>query len=582
MKKRLIAFVSMLLAFVLCFALVACDGQTPTTNNPNGPEPPVGPGGDPINPPAGMSSMTVEQALNAVGKLFADEDGWKGTASYKLSTANTDELKDTVGLEKRGNRVEITIGDESLIYDMTTGYGYYKEVSGYYASQMTPGGVVDYARYLVGGALTDELTGATFYYNKETGAASFELDLAKKINDALAPLYDAYKKGKNVNALLNAYCLQYTKMSFDDLYTAVKTVVAAYKDYTVNDVLLSLKAAGLDLLAILEENGIVISKEEMEVFGPRKIKEMVAGAYVYINNMMADMTADDETSEVEGGMESMLTELLNAMFMEEYDEKTINEAFTSIEAMIEGVLAMNVKTTIDSNKEMLPNELYVMIQNGVKIEALKLNVTAVFDKDKNVTELNFTAEFKHDYKGTTEGLDVLADNNYYAEAGLKIEEYTTDIGGFEFELVEGGADISATVSYIVYSPDGQTVSAYLELGGANGIVESIDVYVGNLLEEPEMVTNANTVTFNTITSCVEFKGELIAAFFNEDTEAGYTITAVLHYEDVDLTTTVMLVYLNDDMDQLSALAQNVIGAITAPTDPDVPSIDDGDYEEIYA
>ncbi len=566
----------MLLAFVLCFALVACDGQTPPTNNPDGPEQPIGPG-DPINPPAGMASMTVEQALNAVGKLFSDEDGWKGTASYKLSTADTDELKDTVGLEKRGNRVEIKLGDDqSLIYDMTTGYAYEKRGDGYYASQLTSGGMVDYVRYLVGGALTDELAGAMFNYDKETGTAIFELDLAKKVNDALAPLYDAYKKGKNVNALLNAYCLQYINMSFDDIYTAVKTLVESYKDYTVNDVLVSLKAAGLDLLAILEENGIVIGQEEMEVFGPRKIKEIVAGAYVYINNMMAGMTADAGTSEVEDGMESVLAELLNAMFMEEYDDKTIDEAFTSIEAMIEGVLAMNVKTTIDGYKDTLPNELYVMIQNGVKFEALKLNVTAVFDKDRNVSELNVKAEFKHDYKGATEGLDVLADNNYYAEANFNVEEYTTDIDGFEFALEEGGVDLYAPLAHIVYSPDGTTVSVYLELGGAKVIVESIDVYVGSLLEEPTMVSNANTVTFNTITSCVEFSGELIAAFFNEETEAGYTITAVLHYEgDSDLTTTVNLVYLNDDIDQLSDLAQKVIGAITAPSDPSIG-------EEVYA
>ena len=117
MKKRLIAFVSMLMAFVLCFALVACDGQAPTTDNTD-PKDPIKPG------PTTTASMTVKQALNAVDKLLTGEDGWKGEASYKLSTANTDELKDTVKLDKRGNRVEVAIGEESMILDMETGYAY--------------------------------------------------------------------------------------------------------------------------------------------------------------------------------------------------------------------------------------------------------------------------------------------------------------------------------------------------------------------------------------------------------------------------------------------------------------------------
>lgn len=575
MKKRLIAFVSMLMAFVLCFALVACDGQTPTKTptDPNDPNKPIKP------EPTTTASMTVKQALNAVDKLLTGDDGWKGEASYKLSTANTDELTDAVKLDKRGNCVEIAIGEESIIFDMGTGYAYYKEMSGYYASQMMFGGAVDYARYLVSGQLTDELTAASFKYDKQTGAAHFELDLAEKINNALAPLYDAYKKDKTVKALLNDYCTQYLNMTFDDIYTAIKTAVVAYKDKTVDEVLLTLKGLGLDIIALLKENGVEVTEKEMEIYGSRKIKEMVAGAYVYIMEMMEETTAEGDEPELGeaegGGMETVMAELMNAMFMEEYDDDTIDEAFNSIETMIGGMLEIKVKKTIDDLAAQLPPELYVMIQNGVKFEELKVEMNAVFDKDNNISELNVAAAFKHDYKGETDGLKVLADNNYNAEATLKIDEYT-DAEPFDIEFAEGGVNLNSDVTYIVYNLDGKNVSVYFELGGQEFNVTDIKLYVGNLFdEEPEQVTNAYAVQFNAGTSCFEFSGEFVAKFWDENAKPGDAIMAVAYFgEDEDNYVSVTLVYMNDDIDQLMEFAQKVAETLTPP-DSNAP--DDEDY-----
>ncbi|MDE6965379.1 MAG: hypothetical protein K2O94_00220, partial [Clostridiales bacterium] len=153
MKKKLTAIISLLIAVVMSFALIACDNDD---NGDNGNSaPPV------------LSS--------AIAKLKS-ADGYKGGIKFLASTEKHKNAVDFEGaIEKRGSKFKATAGEgetaKSYIVDMATGYMYTQGVDGYYFNQFTPAGTFDYAQYMLG-VLLENADGKTlddlFEYDGDT------------------------------------------------------------------------------------------------------------------------------------------------------------------------------------------------------------------------------------------------------------------------------------------------------------------------------------------------------------------------------------------------------------------------------
>ncbi len=132
MKKKLTAIISLLIAVVMSFALIACD------NGDNGDN--------------GNSAPPV--LSSAIAKLKS-ADGYKGGIKFLASTEKHKNAVDFEGaIEKRGSKFKATAGEgnatEQYIFDLKTGYLYSDTQNGYYFETLLPAGTIDYAQFMIG------------------------------------------------------------------------------------------------------------------------------------------------------------------------------------------------------------------------------------------------------------------------------------------------------------------------------------------------------------------------------------------------------------------------------------------------
>ena len=151
MKKRLVTILSLVLAFVLCFSLVACGGDKGgnSGNKGDGPENTDPPQTD------NTISISVNDALDAVNGVL-NAKGFTGTASYTLSTKNTEALTDNVTLDKRGSKLKIASKNNETIIDFQTGYVYYKYGDYYAYDHEFYANAFGYAQYLLASLEQDD------------------------------------------------------------------------------------------------------------------------------------------------------------------------------------------------------------------------------------------------------------------------------------------------------------------------------------------------------------------------------------------------------------------------------------------
>lgn len=480
MKKKLTAIISLLIAVVMSFALIACD------NGDNG--------------DSGNSAPPV--LSSAIAKLKS-ADGYKGGIKFLASTEKHKNAVDFEGaIEKRGSKFKATAGEgetaEQYIFDLKTGYLYSDTQNGYYFETLLPAGTIDYAQFMIGKML-ENADGKTlddlFEYDGDTRTATYAYDGAVQANAYLAPIISAYKNNSNAVTLINNYLKLASPdptrpYTLDGVLDMAVTFVASQPDATLGAMIQAASAYGIDVYGLLEKSGVLAkfgitldaaTKQKIEA---RKVAEFVTA----LNEVAAEIK--DNPPSVQD-----VPALFDRLFIGEVTVTDLRASLNSIKNMIVAVLTLQeVKPLVDKylGDGMVPaylRELYAVITNGVEIDKLDLTVSVKFDGNNDIVGIAASGNFAHDYQGDATGYYVLSDNNYKFDVKLDISEYLTAPSTFDMTFAEnaGAANITSVIS-LVYGNYGNEVSVYFETGGKE-IVPTISA------ETPYMSYDAQTTSF---------------------------------------------------------------------------------------
>ena len=558
MKKRLTVILSLIMAFVLCFALVACGGDK-GTNKP-GPGPGPGPGPD---EPDNTVSISLNDAIDAIDGVL-NAQGIVGTATYTLSTKNTEAVTDSVAFDKRGNKIKIIIGSEDMIIDLATGYVYFKETTGYKFAHEFYANEVSYVQHVLNGLkqadATDKIKAT---YDEEAKTITLVEDLAEGFNKYLAPLQDAYKDKASLGELLDEYCDIFFGKSFDEAYTVIEDFVKDTNN-TIGTLLGELEKLGVDVEAILEMTGLEMSEEELNAIKARPLDQVVAGAANFIMASLGDMMpaadgGDDEPVQGGDGMESLVMGLLQAMLFDDVSEEEVAAGLQGMKGLVGLVSAFKVDALIDMALKDIPQvaDLYTVIKDNVRLKNATVTITLTQDDDKNITGIKVDCLASHTYDGeATEG-SFLADNDYRATAEIKIDEYTTSTEDFVINI-DPACNYKTSVISLLYDVTDKDVSVYFEAGGNTVNMTSYSLYTQPLNGEVTPITDAaeNAFRFDAATSSFVFDGALVKSALT-DVEFGDSLYAVVFFDNDDYNGYVIaLSYVNDDINDISDYLYN--------------------------
>ncbi len=479
MKKKLTAIISLLIAVVMSFALIACD------NGDNGDN------GNSAPPVLSSALAKLQSADGFVGemKFFAETEKKKNALDYDGT------------VEKRGDRVKVALGEgnaaEQYIFDLKTGYLYSDTQNGYYFETLLPAGTIDYAQFMIGKMLENanvESIDDLFEYDATTHTSTFSCDGVQTANAFLAPIISAYKNNSNAVTLINNYLKLASPdptrpYTLDGVLDMAVTFVASQPEVTLGAMIQAASAYGIDVYGLLEKSGVLAkfgitldaaTKQKIEA---RKVAEFVTA----LNEVAAEIK--DNPPSVQD-----VPALFDRLFINEVTVTDLRASLNSIKNMIVAFLTIQeVKPLVDKYLGgMTPaylRELYAVIVNGVEIDKLDLTVSVKFDGNNDIVGVAASGNFAHDYQGDATGYYVLSDNNYKFDVKLDISEYLTAPSAFDMTFAEnaGAANITSVIS-LVYGNYGNEVSVYFETGGKE-IVPTISA------ETPYMSYDAQTTSF---------------------------------------------------------------------------------------
>ncbi|MDE6201234.1 MAG: hypothetical protein K2M47_05100 [Clostridiales bacterium] len=551
MKKRLVTILSLVMALVLCFTLVACGGNDGDSK-----------GKDPAQSGKKVS-ISLGDAIDAVNSVL-NADGFKGTASYTLSTKNTEALTESMTFEKRGNKVKVTAGTDESIADLQTGYVYYKGANGYTFDSEFYANELNYVQYVLD-ALKEETADQKIdvRYNKKANTVTYTLDKADSVNKYIQPLQNAYKKKKNVGSLLNDYCTLLFGTTFDSMYNEFEEYVKNPEN-TVGTLLDDLKDMGVDVEAILELYGYSLPAEQMDVIKARPLNKLVAGAYNYImQNIGSMMTLAEDEADVDdsdyeeggNGMASLGMGLLSAMLFDEVSDADITAGIQGLKAIVNAVKTPKVNEIIDgalaANEEAA--DLYIVIKNGVQLKNATMTFTLTVGDGNVINGIKVDGYVAHNYKGDAAEDSILADNDYRATAEITIDEYNTPTEDFVINF-DPDCDYRASIISLLYDVTDKDVSVYFETGGKTAditveqglSVETLDGDVVVLDNVP-----ADAFKFDAATSSFVFDGAVVKSAL-ENADFGTTLFALVYFDgDENDLYAIGLSFVNDDLNDIS-------------------------------
>ncbi len=588
MKKRLVTILSLVLSFVLCFSLVACGGNDDKSKQGS----------------VKKVSISVNGAIDAVESVL-NAKGFTGTASYSLSTKNTETLTESGAFDKRGSKLKLTAGEDEMIVDYQTGYVYYKGENGYTFDNELYANTFDYVQYLLASFKQDMPTEPIdVTYNKKDNTVTYTKENADSVNKYLTPLQNAYKKNKKLGALLNEYCTLLFGKDFDALYGAFEEYVKNPEN-TIGTLLDDLKDEGVDVEAILEMYDYTLPDD----IKARPLNKVVAGAFKFVmsnfgemlpfdleetegENVADDSDADEPDYEEGGGMTSMGMALIQAMLFEEVSEQ---EIATAMKGMSDGIAIVKntfpVKSLVDmalADSEEAA-DLYTVIKDGVKLKNATMTLTLTIGDNKTITGIKVDYYVAHNYKGKAAEGSMLADNNYRATVEIAIDEYTTPTEDFVINF-DPAADYKMPVTAYLYEVTDKDVYVYFETGGKTVNVGSYilkwytpDGDVREILPEDQ-----NSFKFDSAKSSFVFNNDLIKTAFSDNAlesylNAGFSVfgtslEAVVFFDDDENGYAIKLMYVDDDLKALSDfwgdMAMDQIFDFIGGAGADAPDISD--------
>ncbi len=522
MKKKLTAIISLLIAVVMSFALIACD------NGDNG--------------DSGNSAPPV--LSSAIAKLKS-ADGYKGGIKFLASTEKHKNAVDFEGaIEKRGSKFKATAGEgetaEQYIFDLKTGYLYSDTQNGYYFETLLPAGTIDYAQFMIGKML-ENADGKTlddlFEYDGDTRTATYAYDGAAQANAYLAPIISAYKNNSNAVTLINNYLKLASPdptrpYTLDGVLDMAVTFVASQPEVTLGAMIQAVSAYGIDVYGLLEKSGVLAkfgitldaaTKQKIEA---RKVAEFVTA----LNEVAAEIK--DNPPSVQD-----VPALFDRLFIDEVTVTDLRASLNSIKNMIVAVLTLQeVKPLVDKylGDGMVPaylRELYAVITNGVEIDKLDLTVSVKFDGNNDIVGIAASGNFAHDYKGDATGFTVLSDNNYKFDFALDIAEYLTAPPAFEIDFSTTAWDNgNKIVTAVIYGELDKDVEIYLETGGKEVAIT--------------VPSEVQIMTYDSATHVFKFDIQAVKTMYADQIQAGtfdgFSAVAVIAGEETQLAVAVQI------------------------------------------
>lgn len=512
MKRKLISTLSVVVAFVFGVSLTACAGGDVAFNGTNA-----------------EISAAISSILTA--------DGIKGNAEWRVSSKNSDSAGSSE-FEKRGDKIKVDGG----IADLSTGYVYAETQSGIVVSQEFPADMIGYVKYMLEsyknqlGENTDSTGGidqnkkVEFMFDLSSEkkvsvdvaarSITYSIDAAKKINELIAPMYDAYSKKKTVKAWLESYPsivkVGDDEWTFTNIYAFAKLALVSNKSQTVGALM---QVFAIDLESVLVGAGINVSQQQIAAIEARTLNEMLVGLYDYVNSKPAI------------GF-SLIGGAIEAMFFNQVDVTNADTKIASLESLIETALSYKVNNLIDkylsaANAPAYQRDFYEAIKTGTKLEKAYSALTVKFDGANKIVALSFIAELKHNYSGSA-GAAFLKDNDYRAAANVAINEYTGETADFEITPFADNADLVNVVQCAVYGEIKNDVSVYIETNGLTMTDVSIKIVKpdANDGNAEQALDAAQNVRYDVQTKSVVFDKTYLATEF-ADAVTGDAVVAWL-------------------------------------------------------
>jgi len=449
MKKKFLLIISLLVAFVMSFALIACDNTSGTKK----------PGDNPVLPPDVPTVQTqLEKAVTDIGEIVSKDGKIEITAKFGSKTGAKTSIDDyAITVSKKGEWIKIDYvegtGDDayetSFVVNYVTGYYYgtyydpqaKKDVNAY--EQVLPANTIDFMLDYIKSVLDESETEVdlTEVYNLFTldtnNNVKLAIDAKDDVNDLLAPLADNYKSG-TLEDVINAYLQNFTGDQTITVETVLDTVIAVVKenkDTTVGALMEMLKTQyGVSVEDMLKENGIEIPAESLAAIKARKVGEVVCGIVDYFESAedkmpdqpVVQQSSGDQGGSSEAGMEEFIMEILNAAFFAKTDTATLDADLAGLKVLALGALEMPAQEVVD----MLAAdyvELYTIITEKVKFEKLNAEFAVEFDKDNKLSKMTVDFAMSHNYAGAANEMFALLNaNDYTADIDVVFEYACTD------------------------------------------------------------------------------------------------------------------------------------------------------------
>ncbi|MCH5351104.1 MAG: hypothetical protein J1F39_03950 [Clostridiales bacterium] len=581
MKKKLLSIISIFVAMLMCFALVACNEEV-----------------EPTPTPEDKNALPADKTMEAIDALLTAH-------GYKVNVKITRDSKSAKNpvtaenvLEKKGDVLKVPGDGETVYYNFATGYSYYEEDGEvYYYSQFLPSGYAAYLKDVVYGMLPETPAEKLEFYNKlqeqvkydpSTKTGTYNLALKEVVNLFADPAQSAYKDGKtSVLKLIDTYLAMFVADSryktLDGVLTALINNYDAVKDATLGELLDEINdTLGVSVKDILESSGMGLPEEAWEIIDARTVGETLTALTNYMEaKLFGESDPEEDEEGPAGGIDpDDLFEAINTALFSPVNPDDVAATPAKLRIMkgvLIGVLdSIPFKTAVDTYGDELPPDLAILIKNNVKFTKLDAEIKFTFDDDYNFSKITLDAGVAHNYTSVDgDDAEFFADNDYSINAVLDFSDYTTE-GEFTLTAPEREDNPEhVEVSVIVRADSKDATYDFYYEEGSDITVSGYTFY--NVQGEPYSGMD-NAVTYNAETKTFSVKASALSPVISAEnfyTEQSGTVfmTALVSYGEGE--TYVLNVYFFVAKDATLDSAVNV----SVPVFSKLFGGSDGDYEE---
>ncbi len=492
MKKKLLAVVSLLVAFVMSFCLLACGEKD------------NGKGGADEQPPK-LTSSTIETAIENIEN--AKTLNLDLTASVGSDEGETEEVGGNVVIS--GNKLMYTNEGEvgGYLMDLDTGYAYAIAEDGkcHHIDQPLPSGMLSYAEDV----LSSELGGANvdfsqaeqqFVYDKTYGGYVVSVEMKDYINPLLKFAQDAYKDDMTLNDIADIVLKKVTEEETITVEALLQYIsgdgFTLIKDSTLAQLLGENANETFDqIFELAKEAGLELTAEQKTAIKNRKVGELAAGVMA----VMPDLK--------EG--EPDLGAIFNALFFEKVTAEQVDAVGAYLDTLVDKAMTFLKGTKFRDVIAEAPAAIQAMVKTedfaitelsawlGVKVE------------NNNFTEIKFAGKVSHNYSGKDyEDTEFVGDNNYTVDVTVAIDA-TDTVTDFAVTYADDVTVLPYTVAVIKGYEKGDSV-IYFETAGKEIEVSDIQViYADAATGKFEAIAEAG-VTFDAKTNSFVIPEKTIA------------------------------------------------------------------------